>query len=53
MILFFSIVSKMGCGESLEGVAVGADMYYKENIKAFIGPYCNTGKIMNFYKIHC
>lgn len=33
----------MGCGESFEGVAVGADMYHQQNVKAFIGPYCNTG----------
>ncbi|KAI1706650.1 receptor family ligand binding region domain-containing protein [Ditylenchus destructor] len=36
------IVSQMGCGESFEGVAVGADMYHQQNVKAFIGPYCNT-----------
>uniref|UniRef100_A0A914YBR1 Uncharacterized protein n=1 Tax=Panagrolaimus superbus TaxID=310955 RepID=A0A914YBR1_9BILA len=38
------IISQMGCGESFEGVAVGADMYHKQNVKAFIGPYCNAGK---------
>lgn len=32
----------MGCGESFEGVAVGADMYHQQNVKAFIGPYCNA-----------
>uniref|UniRef100_A0A914QE74 Receptor ligand binding region domain-containing protein n=1 Tax=Panagrolaimus davidi TaxID=227884 RepID=A0A914QE74_9BILA len=36
------IISQMGCGESFEGVAVGADMYHKQNVKAFIGPYCNA-----------
>uniref|UniRef100_A0A915CU52 Receptor ligand binding region domain-containing protein n=1 Tax=Ditylenchus dipsaci TaxID=166011 RepID=A0A915CU52_9BILA len=36
------IISQMGCGESFEGVAVGADMYHQQNIKAFVGPYCNT-----------
>ncbi len=33
----------MGCGESFEGVAVGADMYHVQKVKAFIGPYCNAG----------
>ncbi|CAD5233028.1 unnamed protein product [Bursaphelenchus xylophilus] len=36
------IISSMGCGESFEGVAVGADMYHQQNVKAFIGPYCNA-----------
>uniref|UniRef100_A0A915MVM4 guanylate cyclase n=1 Tax=Meloidogyne javanica TaxID=6303 RepID=A0A915MVM4_MELJA len=36
------IISQMGCGESFEGVAVGADMYHQQNVKAFIGPYCNA-----------
>ncbi|KAL3124922.1 hypothetical protein niasHT_001815 [Heterodera trifolii] len=36
------IISKMGCGESFEGVAVGADMFHQQNVKAFIGPYCNA-----------
>ncbi|KAI6229710.1 Guanylate cyclase [Aphelenchoides fujianensis] len=36
------ILSQMGCGESFEGVAVGADMYHQQNVKVFIGPYCNT-----------
>lgn len=40
--LFLRIISKMGCGESFEGVAVGADMYHQQNVKAFIGPYCNA-----------
>lgn len=34
----------MGCGDSYEGVAVAAQMYHLEGIRAFIGPYCNTGK---------
>ncbi|KAH7701828.1 Protein GCY-8, partial [Aphelenchoides avenae] len=36
------ILSQMGCGETYEGVAVSADMYHQQNVKAFIGPYCNT-----------
>jgi hypothetical protein len=36
------IISQMGCGESFEGVAVGADMYHQQNVKAFVGPYCNA-----------
>ncbi|KAI6173196.1 hypothetical protein M3Y98_01056200 [Aphelenchoides besseyi] len=36
------ILSQMGCGESYEGVAVGADMYHQLNVKVFIGPYCNA-----------
>lgn len=36
------ILSQMGCGESFEGVAVGADMYHQQNVKVFIGPYCNA-----------
>lgn len=42
----FRILSQMGCGESFEGVAVGADMYHKKNVKAFIGPYCNAGMLI-------
>ncbi|KAH7718579.1 RGC/RGC protein kinase [Aphelenchoides avenae] len=50
------IVSQMGCGESFEGVAVGADMYHQQNVKAFIGPYCNTeldavGKMAAFWNV--
>lgn len=33
----------MGCGESMEGIAVAAGMYHLQNVKAFIGPYCNAG----------
>ncbi|KAI6192045.1 Guanylate cyclase [Aphelenchoides bicaudatus] len=36
------ILSQMGCGESFEGVAVGADLYHQQNVKVFVGPYCNT-----------
>ncbi|VDM72297.1 unnamed protein product [Strongylus vulgaris] len=32
----------MGCGEAFEGVAVGADMYHVQKVRAFIGPYCNA-----------
>uniref|UniRef100_A0A914DTM9 Guanylate cyclase n=1 Tax=Acrobeloides nanus TaxID=290746 RepID=A0A914DTM9_9BILA len=32
----------MGCGDSFEGVAVAAQMYHQEQIRCFIGPYCNT-----------
>ena len=41
--LDIEILSQMGCGESFEGVAVGADMYHQQHVKAFIGPYCNAG----------
>lgn len=33
-----------GCGESFEGVAVAAQMYHVDQVRAFIGPYCNAGK---------
>ncbi|WKY04725.1 hypothetical protein Q1695_005606 [Nippostrongylus brasiliensis] len=36
------IISQTGCGESLEGVAVAADMYHLQKVKVFIGPYCNA-----------
>ncbi|KAK6749596.1 hypothetical protein RB195_001919 [Necator americanus] len=36
------IISQNGCGESFEGVAVAADMYHLQKVKAFIGPYCNA-----------
>lgn len=49
MIIRFRIVSKNGCGESYEGVAVAADMYHLQNVKAFIGPYCSAG----LYKYSC
>lgn len=38
------IVSQNGCGDSYEGVAVAADMYHLQKVKAFIGPYCNAGE---------
>lgn len=41
----FSIISQNGCGKSYEGVAVAADMYHLQKVKAFIGPYCNAGKL--------
>ncbi|GMS94493.1 hypothetical protein PENTCL1PPCAC_16668, partial [Pristionchus entomophagus] len=39
--LDIEIVSQNGCGDSYEGVAVAADMYHLQKVKAFIGPYCN------------
>ncbi|KAE9421815.1 hypothetical protein Angca_003069, partial [Angiostrongylus cantonensis] len=39
----FRIIDQTGCGEALEGVAVGADMYHVQKVRAFIGPYCNAG----------
>ncbi|GMT22362.1 hypothetical protein PFISCL1PPCAC_13659, partial [Pristionchus fissidentatus] len=36
------IISQNGCGDSYEGVAVAADMYHLQKVKAFIGPYCNA-----------
>ncbi|CAJ0929082.1 unnamed protein product, partial [Mesorhabditis belari] len=36
------LVSQNGCGESYEGVAVAADMYHLQKVKAFIGPYCSA-----------
>uniref|UniRef100_A0A0M3I0J2 ANF_receptor domain-containing protein n=1 Tax=Ascaris lumbricoides TaxID=6252 RepID=A0A0M3I0J2_ASCLU len=36
------IITQMGCGESFEGVAVAADMFHLQQVKAFIGPYCNA-----------
>uniref|UniRef100_A0AC34EZM4 Guanylate cyclase n=1 Tax=Panagrolaimus sp. ES5 TaxID=591445 RepID=A0AC34EZM4_9BILA len=38
----FQIISSPGCGESFEGVAVAAQMYHVEQVRAFIGPYCNA-----------
>lgn len=35
-------MSQMGCGESFEGVAVAADIFYQRDAKVFIGPYCNS-----------
>ncbi|TMS39014.1 hypothetical protein L596_005614 [Steinernema carpocapsae] len=36
------IISRMGCGEAFEGVAVAAEMYHVQKVRAFIGPYCNA-----------
>uniref|UniRef100_A0A915PCN9 Guanylate cyclase n=1 Tax=Setaria digitata TaxID=48799 RepID=A0A915PCN9_9BILA len=36
------ISSRPGCGYSFEGAAVAAEMFYKEEIRAFIGPYCSS-----------
>ncbi|KAF8371782.1 hypothetical protein PRIPAC_78211 [Pristionchus pacificus] len=40
--LDIEIISQNGCGDSYEGVAVAADMYHLQKVKAFIGPYCNA-----------
>uniref|UniRef100_A0A915EDL4 Guanylate cyclase n=1 Tax=Ditylenchus dipsaci TaxID=166011 RepID=A0A915EDL4_9BILA len=40
--LDFDITSVNGCGDSFEGVAVAAELYHKQGIRAFIGPYCST-----------
>ncbi|KAF8371533.1 gcy-23 [Pristionchus pacificus] len=50
------ILNQMGCGDSFEGVAVGADMYHVQKVRAFIGPYCNTeldavAKMATFWNI--
>ncbi|KAI1711408.1 receptor family ligand binding region domain-containing protein [Ditylenchus destructor] len=54
--LDFDIVTQMGCGDSFEGAAVAAQLYHKEGIRAFIGPYCNTeldavAKMSSFWNI--
>uniref|UniRef100_A0A0N5BGH1 Guanylate cyclase n=1 Tax=Strongyloides papillosus TaxID=174720 RepID=A0A0N5BGH1_STREA len=36
------LVQKRACGESFEGVAVAADMFHLQDVKAFIGPYCSA-----------
>uniref|UniRef100_A0A0K0EE46 Guanylate cyclase n=1 Tax=Strongyloides stercoralis TaxID=6248 RepID=A0A0K0EE46_STRER len=36
------LIQKRACGESFEGVAVAADMFHTQNVKAFIGPYCGS-----------
>ncbi|VBB32384.1 unnamed protein product [Acanthocheilonema viteae] len=36
------ISSRQGCRRSFEGAAVAAEMFYKEGIRAFIGPSCAT-----------
>ncbi|CAI4231808.1 unnamed protein product [Auanema sp. JU1783] len=50
------IINKMGCGDAFEGVAVAADMYHLQNVKGFIGPYCNAeldavAKMSTFWNI--
>ncbi|KAK6039788.1 hypothetical protein COOONC_22708 [Cooperia oncophora] len=42
------IISRNGCGEAFEGVAAAADLYHIEHINAFLGPYCNAGKLNQF-----
>lgn len=44
--LDFQITSRMGCGEAFEGVAVAAQLYHAEGVRAFIGPYCHAGKYL-------
>lgn len=45
-------MSKSGCSNSYEEVAIAAQMYHKEQIQAFIGPYCNSGFIKTLsYKL--
>lgn len=41
--MFYRISSLPGCRYSLEGAVVAAEMYYKQEIRAFIGPYCSKG----------
>ncbi|KAK0400351.1 hypothetical protein QR680_003461 [Steinernema hermaphroditum] len=36
------IISRMGCGEAFEGVAMAAEMYHVQKVRAFLGPYCNS-----------
>uniref|UniRef100_A0A0M3HPB8 guanylate cyclase n=1 Tax=Ascaris lumbricoides TaxID=6252 RepID=A0A0M3HPB8_ASCLU len=36
----FEIISRTGCGESFEGVAVAAELFHQYQVRAFIGPYC-------------
>uniref|UniRef100_A0A7E4V748 Guanylate cyclase n=1 Tax=Panagrellus redivivus TaxID=6233 RepID=A0A7E4V748_PANRE len=52
----FEIVSRSGCGDSFQGVAVAAQMYHTEKIRAFLGPYCNAeldavAKMSSFWNI--
>lgn len=47
--MFYRISSQPGCGYSFEGAAVAAEMYYKQEIRAFIGPYCSSGSILSFH----
>uniref|UniRef100_A0A0K0FA18 Guanylate cyclase (inferred by orthology to a C. elegans protein) n=1 Tax=Strongyloides venezuelensis TaxID=75913 RepID=A0A0K0FA18_STRVS len=36
------LIQARACGEAFEGVAVAADMFHLQDVKAFIGPYCNA-----------
>uniref|UniRef100_A0A0N4ZBT9 Guanylate cyclase n=1 Tax=Parastrongyloides trichosuri TaxID=131310 RepID=A0A0N4ZBT9_PARTI len=36
------IINSRACGGSFEGVAVAANMFHLQNVKCFIGPYCNA-----------
>lgn len=45
--IIIRIINKNGCGESFEGVAAAADMYHVDGVKAFLGPYCNSGEILS------
>ncbi|XGW31630.1 hypothetical protein V3C99_010077 [Haemonchus contortus] len=50
------LINQKGCSESFEGVAVGADMYHVQKVRAFIGPYCNAeldavAKMATFWNI--
>uniref|UniRef100_A0AC34QKF2 Guanylate cyclase n=1 Tax=Panagrolaimus sp. JU765 TaxID=591449 RepID=A0AC34QKF2_9BILA len=38
----FEIISRSGCGDAFEGVAVAAQMFHVDQVRAFIGPYCNA-----------
>uniref|UniRef100_A0A1I7VX09 guanylate cyclase n=1 Tax=Loa loa TaxID=7209 RepID=A0A1I7VX09_LOALO len=50
------ISSRPGCGYSFEGAAVAAEMFYKQEIRAFIGPYCSSeldvvAKMASFWNV--
>uniref|UniRef100_A0AC35U5Z3 Guanylate cyclase n=1 Tax=Rhabditophanes sp. KR3021 TaxID=114890 RepID=A0AC35U5Z3_9BILA len=50
------IINARACGESFEGVAVAANMFHVQNVKAFIGPYCTsemdaTAKMAAFWNV--
>uniref|UniRef100_A0AC35UBX1 Guanylate cyclase n=1 Tax=Rhabditophanes sp. KR3021 TaxID=114890 RepID=A0AC35UBX1_9BILA len=36
------LVQTKACSDSFEGVALAANMFHVQNVKAFIGPYCNA-----------
>ncbi|KAK6021930.1 hypothetical protein OSTOST_12386, partial [Ostertagia ostertagi] len=43
---------KWAAVKRFEGVAVGADMYHVQKVRAFIGPYCNAvAKMATFWNI--